>query len=106
MSDDALYTGVDGEHDGVFGNEKLEEKTKRKIDEQRKQIAELTPKLQDIVNMLDSEIKGADSIRMFVNAAESDESSVRAEIQAAARYIAYIEGLKTKFVLALNETKK
>jgi septal ring factor EnvC (AmiA/AmiB activator) len=106
MSDEALYTGVDGEHLGVFGNEKRDKQTQQIIDDQKKQIAELTPKLQNIVDMLDSEIKGADSVRGFVNATESSDSNVRAEIQAAARYIAYIEQLKTKFTLVLNETKR
>lgn len=105
QDDSAMYTGVDGTNDGVFGNEKLEETTKAKLDEQKRQIAELTPKLQDILDMLDGEIQSVMSIDRFITATTQSESSITAELQAAALYKQYLGNLKTKFMLALNETK-
>lgn len=105
VDDSALYTGVDGETNGVFGNEELEETTKKALDEQKKQIAELTPKLQDIVNMIDAEINSVMGIDRFIVATTQKESDIRAELQAAALYKKYLEALKTKFALALNEVK-
>lgn len=104
--DSALYTGVDDIKDGVFGNEVIEESTKKILDEQKKQIAELTPKLQDIVDMLDGEIKSVMSIDRFTSAAAMNSEDLRAEIQASALYKSYLDNLKTKFALALGEVKK
>lgn len=104
MDDSSLYTGVDGE--GIFGNEKLDEETKDKLDAQVAMIRELTPKLQQIVDMLESEKKSVMSINRFVNAVVQPEKDIRAEIQASALYNSYLDGLITKFKLLLNETKK
>lgn len=107
MDDSALYTGVDGtQQDGVFGNEAIEESTQKLLDEQKHQIAELTPKLQGIVDMLDAEIKSVMGIDRFLTATTKPESDIRAELQASALYKAYLETLKTKFALALKETRK
>jgi hypothetical protein len=106
LNDSALYTGVDGVKDGVFGNEELEETTKLKLEEQKRQIAELTPKLQDIIDMLDHEIKLVMSIDRFTTATTKPESDIRSEIQASALYKVYLDNLKTKFALALNEVTK
>lgn len=104
--DSALYTGVDGIDDGIFGNEKLEESTKAKLDEQKKQIAELTPKLQEIVDMIDNEREiTLNFIADYVDATNDSEETVKAEMKAAGRYRKYLSDLKTKFALALNETK-
>jgi len=102
--DSALYTGVD--NSGVFGNEVIEESTKEKIDEQKRQLAELTPKLRDIIDMLDREIKLVMSIDRFDIATTQPEKDIRAELQAAALYKGYLDNLKTKFRLALEEVKK
>jgi hypothetical protein len=103
--DSALYTGVDAT--GVFGNEVLDESTKEIIDEQKKQLAELTPKLQDIITMLDAERDMVlDFISGYVDATTDDDDLFRAELKAAGRYRKYLEGLKTKFRLALDEAKK
>lgn len=104
VDDSALYTGVD--NDGIFGNEVLEQTTKEKVDEQKKQLAELTPKLRDIVMMLDKEIESVMSVDRFITATTQPESDIRAELQAAALYKAYLNVLKTKFSLALLETKR
>jgi hypothetical protein len=104
MDDSAIYTGVDG--DGIFGNQIPEESTKQLVDEQKRQIAELTPKLQNIIDMLDGEIKTVMSIDRFTTATTQSESDIRAELQASALYKAYLENLKTKFTLALRETRK
>lgn len=106
MDDSALYTGVDDVKDGVFGNEKLEESTQLKLEEQKRQLAELTPKLQDIIDMIDGEIKSVTSIDRFITATTQSEDCIRAELQAAGLYKVYLDNLKTKFALALNEVSK
>lgn len=107
MDDSAMYTGVDGELNGVFGNEQVEESTKKLLDEQKKQIAELTPKLQDIITMLDAERDMVlDFISGYVDATTDPDDLFRAELKAAGRYRKYLDTLKTKFALALNEVKK
>lgn len=107
MDDSALYTGVDGASEGVFGNEVVEESTKQLLDEQKKQLAELTPKLQDIVTMLDAERDMVlDFISGYVDATSDSDDLFRAELKAAGRYRKYLDDLKTKFALALNEAKK
>lgn len=106
MNDDAsLYTGVDGPT-GVFGNETLEESTKEALDDQKKQLQELTPKLRDIIKMLDGEITLVMSVDRFVSATTTSENDIRAELQASALYKQYLTNLKTKFKLALEETKR
>lgn len=105
MDDSALYTGVDAT--GVFGNEVLDDSTKEIIDEQKRQLAELTPKLRDIVAMLDAERDMVlDFISGYVDATTDDDELFRAELKAAGRYRKYLDGLKTKFKLALEETTK
>lgn len=105
MDDSALYTGVDAT--GVFGNEVLDDSTKEIIDEQKRQLAELTPKLKDIVTMLDAERDMVlDFISGYVDATTDDDELFRAELKAAGRYRKYLDGLKTKFALALEETTK
>jgi hypothetical protein len=106
MDDSALYTGVDGVDDGVFGNEKLEESTKELIDKQKHQIAELTPKLQDILTMLQAEQDMIlDFIAGYVDSTDDPDDLYRAELKAAGRYRKYIGELKTKFTLALREVE-
>lgn len=104
VDDSAMYSGVDG--DGIFGNETVEDSTKQLIDEQKRQMAELTPRLQDIVDMLDNEIKSVMSIDRFTTATTQPEADIRAELQAAGLYKAYLDTLKTKFALVLNEVKR
>lgn len=104
MDDSSLYTGVDGA--GMFGNEELEASTKQALDDQKHLLAELTPKLQAIVDMIDNEIKLVMSIDRFTTATTQAEADIRAELQAAALYKTYLDNLKTKFALALGETKK
>ena len=105
IDDSALYTGVDGIQDGMFGNEKLDESTQAKLDEQKRQLAELTPKLQDIVDMIDRE--KAIVITYITDMVDSNNTNVdvTAELKAAGRYRKYLDELKTKFKLALQETK-
>ncbi len=105
--DSAMYTGVDGVNDGVFGNERLEESTKELLDEQKRQLTELTPKLQDIVTMLEAEKDMIlDYISGYVDTTKDGDDLFRAELKAAGMYRKYLDTLKTKFALALNEAKK
>jgi len=107
VNDSALYTGLDGEPaKGVFGNETVDEAVAEKIREQETQIKELTPQLEGIIAMLDAEIQSVMSIDRFTTAAAQKKEDLRAELQASALYKHYLDTLKTKFALALNETKK
>lgn len=107
MNDAALYTGVDGETaDGMFGNETLPEETKKRLDDQATLLKELTPRIQGMVDVIDEEIKLVMSIDRFVSAATQKEEDTRAELQASALYKKYLETLKTRLILALNETKR
>lgn len=105
MDDSSLYTGVDAE--GMFGNEELEASTKQALDDQKHLLAELTPKLQAIVDMIDSERTVImDFIAGYVDSTKDNDNLFRAELKAAGRYRVYLDNLKTKFALALRETKK
>ena len=105
MDDSALYTGVDS--DGTFGNETVDDSVKKALDEQKHQLAELTPKLQNIIDMLDSERAIAiQFIADYVDNVKASDPILRGELIATARYRKYLDDLKTKFSLALNETKK
>ena len=105
MDDSAMYTGVDGE--GAFGNEKPNEATKAILDDQRRMMTELTPKLKDIIAMLDAEKSTIlDFISGYVDSTKDNDDLFRAELKAAGMYRKYLEGLKTKFALALRETEK
>lgn len=106
MDDSALYTGVDGVEEGQFGNETVDDATKQALDEERRKIQELTPVLQDILAGIEDEIKNVMSIERFTTAAALQEDNIRAELQAAAIYKSYLDGLKTKFKLILGEVQK
>jgi len=106
MDDSSLYTGIDSEPNGVFGNEEVDKDTEKILQDQKQLVAELTPKLQSLIDMIDSEIDLVMSIDRFTTATMTKEKDIRAELQAAALYKVYLGGLKTKFVLALNETHK
>jgi hypothetical protein len=105
MNDSPLYTGVDGVDDGVFGNEAKDEVTEKKIQDQDRLIKELTPKLQELLDIIDGEVASVMSIDRFMTATTQSEADIRSELQAAALYKNYLGNLKTKFTLALNETK-
>ena len=102
-NDKTMYTGVDG---GIFGNEARPKDVEDRIREQEKLINELKPQLQELIDIIDNEIKSAMSIKRFISATTQNETDIRAELQAAALYEKYLEALKTRFTLALNETKK
>lgn len=101
MNDASLYTG----NDGQFGNEKINEVTEQKLLDQDRQIKELSPQLESIVKMIDAEIASVMSIDRFITATNNTEDNVRAELQASALYKGYLDQLKTKFALALNEVQ-
>jgi hypothetical protein len=106
MNDAPLYTGVDGVSDGIFGNEKLDKETKIKLDEQKKQIAELTPKIQSVIDMIDSEREiTLKFITDYVDNTKDNDDNFRAELKAAGRYRKYLDDLKTKFTLDMNQVK-
>lgn len=104
--DSSMYTGVDNIQEGQFGNEGLDKETQLKLDEERRKVAELTPKLEELVGEIDSEIAAVTSVDRFFAATSQPESDIRAELQAAALYKKYLQGLKTRFALALAETKR
>lgn len=106
MDDSALYTGVDGIDEGQFGNEVVDADTKELLNEQKRVLAELTPQLESIIDMIDSEIKEVMSIDRFTSAAAMKSEDLRSEVQASALYKKYLDELKTKFNLALKETRK
>lgn len=106
MDESALYTGVDNEPTGIFENEVTEEGIKEKIKDQERQIKELTPKIQDLISIIETEEKSVMSIERFISATTQPEDNIRAELQAAALYKQYLGTLKTKFILALQEAKK
>jgi hypothetical protein len=102
-----MYTGVDGIEDGVFGNEVVEESTKKLMDKQKHQIAELTPKLRDIVAMIDTEKALAiQFVSDYIDNNKDSDDIMRGELKAAKRYREYLDTLKTKFALALGESKR
>lgn len=107
MDDSALYTGVDGIDEGQFGNEVVDDQTKDLLEKQRKQIAEITPQLEGIISMIEAERKVVlDFITGYVDTTKDDDESFRSELKAAGRYRKYLDELKTKFTLQLQETKK
>ena len=111
MADELMngYSGVDNDPDerkGAFDNEIEDEEVEKKKQEQDRQTKELTPKLEGIIKMLDSEIQGAYSVKPFVDAISRPEGQVAAELQSIARYVVFIEALKNKFSVVLRETKK
>lgn len=106
MDDSVLYTGVDSDLEGIFGNEALPKETKQVMQEQERKLKELTPKLREIIDMLDEE--RALAIQFIAdtvdNMKEGDEV-LRGELIGAARYRRYLDSLKTKYTLALRETR-
>lgn len=108
MDDSVLYTGTDGPigADGIFGNEIVEASVKEAIDDQKRLLSELTPQLEDIITMLDAERALAiQFIADYVDTTKDTDDVMRGELKAAARYRNYLDGLKTKFQLALNKTR-
>lgn len=105
MNDADLYSGIDAEP-GQFGNEIKDEAVAQKILDQERQIKELTPKIEDLLAIIDAEIASVMSIDRFITSANSSEDNIRSELQAAALYKNYLTTLKTKFILALQEARR
>lgn len=102
MDDSSLYTGIDG----VFGNETIDTEVKEKITEQERLLIELTPQLEDIIEMIDNEKSLAiQYIADTVDGMKEGDEILRGELVAAARYRKYLDGLKTQFTLKLNQTR-
>ncbi len=102
--DSALYTGVDAV--GMFDNEQVAQEVNEAVKEKDRLLKELTPKLQDIVDMLDREKQTTlDFIAGYVDDSKDNDELYRAELKAAGRYRKYLDDLKTKFGLALNGSK-
>lgn len=107
MANDAeLHTGIDNEPTGLFGNEVQDEDTAQTIRDQQHIIQQITPKLEALLKTIDSEIESVMSIERFVTATTKPAADIRAEIQASALYKGYLETLKLRFTLDLEETKK
>lgn len=105
MNDGDLYTGVDNPT-GIFENEVKNEDVEKKVQEQERLVKELTPKLQDLIDMLDEEIASVNDIDQYIKVTSVPEADVRSELRAAALYKKKLELLKTKFALALGEVTK
>ena len=103
MDDSQLYTGVDNEPKGILKNEITDSEVRDKIQEQEKLIKELSPNIQELLDIIDAEIKSVMSVDRFLTATTQKKEDIRAELQSAALYKKYLDGLKTKFVLALRE---
>lgn len=106
IDDSVMHTGVEGVEFGQFGNEIVDDQTKELLNEQKRILAELTPQLESIITLIDSEIKEVMSIDRFTSAAAMKSEDLRSEVQASALYKKYLDELKTKFNLALKETRK
>ena len=52
MADSETYTGIDEPPAGQFDNEKIDKATKQKLEDEKRKLAEVTPVLQDIVQLL------------------------------------------------------
>ena len=105
--DSALYSGVDQAPDsGTFGNEIKDEKVEQLIQDQARLMKELTPKIEELLAVIDSEIALVMSIDRFMTAATQPLADIRAELQAAALYKSYLNTLKTRFTLALREARR
>ena len=69
-------------------------------------MVELTPKLQDILTMLEAEKDMIlDFISGYVDSTKDNDDLFRAELKAAGMYRKYLDSLKTKFALALREAE-
>jgi histidinol dehydrogenase len=106
MDDSGMYTGVD-EPVGVFGNEKKDKETQRKLQEQDQKLKEITPKIQQILDTVETERQIAvEFITNYIDNTKDTDTNVIAELKAAARYRKYLDELKTKFTLALRDVRK
>jgi hypothetical protein len=101
-----MYTGVDQEPNGVFGNEIKDDDTQEKIREQDRVIAEITPKIQGIVDIIDNETQRVNSISELGDLTVVAPEELKVRMLAVKEYVSYLGDLKTKFVIALSEAKK
>ncbi|MDP4225054.1 MAG: hypothetical protein Q8910_01595 [Bacteroidota bacterium] len=111
LDDSALYTGAgEGEPStGMFGNEIENEDIKRLKEEQKQQIAMLMPKFDQILEIIDSEIKGVDNISNLGNPeliAKMSAEEIKIQILARSTYKEYLSKLRTKFDLDKNAAQK
>lgn len=104
--DSSMYTGVDVEPGGMFGNEKLPEDTKQLLEKQDQLLKQLKPELETLIATIDAEKKVIiDFVTDYVDNIKDDDNLLRAELKAAALYRKYLDDLKTKFTLALQELR-
>lgn len=107
MADSETYTGIDEPPAGQFDNEKIDKATKQKLEDEKRKLAEVTPVLQDIVDMIEREREVQLSfIADYVDNTKDDDDNFWAELKAAGRYRKYLEVLKSKFALELRETRR
>lgn len=108
--DESTYTGIDGVDmpDSVLlNNTALPESVQSIIDEKNKQIKELTPQLETLLNEIKKEKDlTIQFIADYVDNTKDDDEQMRGELKAAARYRKYLDGLATKFTMILGESKK
>jgi hypothetical protein len=105
--DSVTYTGIDEPINGMFDNEVVDKVTQNKLDDEKRKLAELTPQLQDIVDMITREQQiMVDFVIGYIDNTSESEENVKAELKAAGRYRKYLDELKTKFSLMLQETRR
>lgn len=105
--DSVMYTGVDNAPNGMFGNESKPENIEQLLQEEQRKVKEIAPQLEQILSMIDEEKKTIiDYITGYVDNSKESDDLYRAELKAAAMYRKYLDGLKTKYTLILNESKR
>lgn len=111
---DYLSTGNSGV-EPTFGNEEQSPEQTEAINEQQRQLAELLPSVQHIIDACDDEIDAISDIRSYKKdigelTTEVKRQAFMDEMRARELYIAYIERLKTsiqeRISNAENEAKK
>jgi cell division septal protein FtsQ len=105
VDDSSMYTGIDQIPD-LTNPEGRDEETKQLLEAQANLLKELTPNLEAIIDMIEGEIAEVMSIKRFTTCTLTPETDIRSELQASALYEKYLQQLKTKFALALGETRK
>ena len=107
MDDSVMYTGVDSAPDGMFGNENKSENVEKLLQDEQRKVKEITPQLEQIIEMIESEKKTIiDYITGYVDGSKDNDDLFRAELKSAGMYRKYLDRLKTKFTLILNESKR
>jgi hypothetical protein len=103
---DALHTGNSG-IEPTFGNEDTSTEQQEAVSEQQRQLAELLPGVQHIIDACDEEIEAVSDIRSYISqemkafsgksasTVKDKYEALMHEYHARELYISYIQRLKT-----------